>query len=706
MSATATAALEYIQLDTAPIPVPLRKKGPSLNDWQHLRITAEEVPKYFGKPSNVGVILGEASGGLVDFDLDCPEAMALAPDFLPSCGAIFGRPGKPRSHWMYRSDLWGNGHGAKIATFDDNGKEVCALRIGDDDKGAQTIVPPSLHKDTGEPIEWCAPPKLEFVAGDKLLAAQRNLGVASLLARLWPREPGSRDQIAMAIGGALAAREVTEDDAIKIVSRAATYADDNEVKERERTVRDSYKKHQQGKPVTGLTTLRKLLGNDKAVKRISDALGGQKAGPFPDVTKDGYPRPTLPNTKKAIELLSIECRYDLFKLQYSIDGHNLDSYMTESISDPALLRLREMIYDSFGFDPNTESVHTAVQTLANHRRFHPVCDYLDSLVWDGTPRLDNWLISYAGAEDTPYVKAVGGLVLLAAVRRVRQPGCKFDEMLVLEGEQGNAKSQALEVLAIRPEWFTDQKVIGLGGKDSIEQLSGKWIVEAAELHGIKNSDVEALKAFLSRGTDRGRMAYARTVTESKRQCIIVGTTNSENYLRDLTGNRRWWPVVTSAFDLEALKRDRDQLWAEAAAREASGESIRLPEELWPAAAEQQQRRVTENPFIATLDEVLREKVAPVKGEVTKLGKPMTGVITMEDLWTIVGVRPASRSQYLAEQLAAAMKELGWTRTRNRVGGGHRAYGYKRGDENRHIQVWPGEHGYRASASYDGVIPGQ
>ena len=116
-----------------------------------------------------------------------------------------------------------------------------------------------------------------------------------------------------------------------------------------------------------------------------------------------------------------------------------------------------------------------------------------------------------------------------------------------------------------------------------------------------------VKAFLSRSTDRARMAYDRTVTDARRQCVIIGTTNSQQYLRDLTGNRRFWPVRVLRFDLEALKRNRDQLWAEAAAREASGASIRLPEELWPAAAREQQERVVENPFISVLDKVLREK---------------------------------------------------------------------------------------------------
>src|SRR5262249_61174474 len=135
---------------------------------------------------------------------------------------------------------------------------------------------------------------------------------------------------------------------------------------------------------------------------------------------------------------------------------------------------------------------------------------------------------------------------------------------------------------------------------TIEAVSGHWIVEVSELQGMRKSDIDKVKAFLSRNTDRARMSYDRTVTEARRQCVIIGTTNSEQYLRDLTGNRRFWPVRIERFDLEELKRDRDQLWAEAATREATGDSVHLPERLWAAAAKEQQQRVIENPFVSIL----------------------------------------------------------------------------------------------------------
>src|SRR5262249_47316632 len=158
--------------------------------------------------------------------------------------------------------------------------------------------------------------------------------------------------------------------------------------------------------------------------------------------------------------------------------------------------------------------------VANHRWFHPVCDYLDGLKWDGTPRIDSWLIKYGGANDTPYTRAIGALVLMAAVRRVRKPGCKFDETLVLENpEQGTNKSQALQILAVKTEWFSDNLSFNLRGREAIEQTTGVWIAEFPELRGLRATDRDKRKAFQSRSVDIGRAAYAHTVTRAKRQYI-------------------------------------------------------------------------------------------------------------------------------------------------------------------------------------------
>lgn len=202
-----------------------------------------------------------------------------------------------------------------------------------------------------------------------------------------------------------------------------------------------------------------------------------------------------------------------------------------------------------------------------------VTDYLSSLVWDGTPRLDRWLIDCAGADDTPHVRKVSRWMLIAAVCRTRHPGCRLDQMLVLEGPQGCGKSSALRILAVRDDWFTDE--FPLDPRGLVETTAGKWIVVISELRSMSPSDASALKAYLSRQHDTYRKAYDHKATQTPRQFVVIGTANATDCLHDPTNNRRFCPVSVRHFDLEKLRADRDQLWAEAAAAEALGESSHL-----------------------------------------------------------------------------------------------------------------------------------
>jgi predicted P-loop ATPase len=219
------------------------------------------------------------------------------------------------------------------------------------------------------------------------------------------------------------------------------------------------------------------------------------------------------------------------------------------------------------------TVATAISQRAQELSYHPVRDELESLEWDGVPRVEggttdegdiigSWLATYLGAEENSYTKAVGAMWLQSAVARVFEPGCKADHMLILEGDQGTGKSSACRTLA-GEEHFTD-KLPDVGSKDAMVHLSGKWIVEVAELDAMSRAEDTQMKAFLTRPVDKFRPPYGRREVEVPRQCVFVGTTNKQAYLKDETGARRYWPVETREIDLEALKRDREQLWAEAA----------------------------------------------------------------------------------------------------------------------------------------------
>ncbi|HSX22345.1 MAG TPA: VapE domain-containing protein [Gaiellaceae bacterium] len=206
-------------------------------------------------------------------------------------------------------------------------------------------------------------------------------------------------------------------------------------------------------------------------------------------------------------------------------------------------------------------------------------EYLDALTWDGQPRIDRWLVEYAGADDTAYVRAVCRAALVAAVRRARRPGCQMDQMLVIQGPQGCEKSAALRVLAVETEWFTDDAPVSASSQQIVEATHGKWIVELSELNGMGAGDIAALKAFLSAKEDAPkRQAYQRVPERVPRSFVIVGTTSESEYLSEPTGNRRFWPVRVERFDVARLRTDRDQLWAEAAAAEAAGEAVRVPDD--------------------------------------------------------------------------------------------------------------------------------
>lgn len=240
--------------------------------------------------------------------------------------------------------------------------------------------------------------------------------------------------------------------------------------------------------------------------------------------------------------------------------------------------------------------------------YHPVLDYLDGLSWDGVKRAETLLIDYMGAEDTPYTRAVTRKTLAAAVRRVRQPGVKFDNVLIMVGRQGCGKSYLVSRLG--GKWFSDT-LTNIQGKEAYEELQGFWIVEIAELSALRKSEVEAVKHFIAKQSDSYRAAYDRHVKTRARQCIFFGTTNNAEFLRDATGNRRFLPVDVdpakarlSVFD-DLTDEVRDQIWAEACVIESAGEKLYLDTpELRRAAEAEQDRHFEQSPLTGDVERYL------------------------------------------------------------------------------------------------------
>ena len=254
----------------------------------------------------------------------------------------------------------------------------------------------------------------------------------------------------------------------------------------------------------------------------------------------------------------------------------------------ALTAYLDRVYHIF----SPSKLRNALLTITAERSFHPIKEYLENLpAWDGTKRVETLLVDYLGAEDTSYVRAVTRKTLVAAVARVYEPGIKFDTVLVLSGPQGVGKSMFFAKLG--GIWFSDSLTISdMRDKTGAEKLQGFWIMEIGEMNGIKKVEVETVKSFASRQDDKFRVAYGTVVESHPRQCVICGTSNSQHFLRDVTGNRRFWPVqVTGESDKHPWDMDKpllEQIWAEALTLYNAGEELILKGNDAEMAAEKQQ----------------------------------------------------------------------------------------------------------------------
>ena len=283
-------------------------------------------------------------------------------------------------------------------------------------------------------------------------------------------------------------------------------------------------------------------------------------------------------------------------------------------SDEDSAALTHYIETTYGIY-NQGKLAAALSVVMGRHSFHPVQNYLNSLHWDGVERGEALFIQYLGASDTPYTRAVTRKWLTAAVARVMEPGVKFDNLVVLVGAQGIGKSYLGNLLG--KEWFSD--TFGtVQGKDAYEQLKGCWIIEIAELSAMKKAEVESVKMFISKREDNYRGAYREFAKVNKRQCVFYGTTNDDSFLRDKTGNRRFWPIgvdkskaIYSVFDL--TEDDIDQIWAEATCWYRQGEKLFLDENITAAAVAEQEKYSATDPRQGIVEEYL-DRLVPENWE--------------------------------------------------------------------------------------------
>jgi hypothetical protein len=400
------------------------------------------------------------------------------------------------------------------------------------------------------------------------------------------------------------------------------------------------------------------------------------------------PRPSMHNARLAIAALGIDCSRDTFhnKTLFGYAGdtvrHELASIVGE-VSDDGIIALRQLMSDCFGFDMEDKATRDAVKSLAMEHCFDPVCDMIDKAEaeWDEVERLDRMAVDYFNCADTPINRAFVRKTMIGLVARAREPGIKFDTILVLESKEGFNKSTAWKILA-GDENFSDERIMGKDAREVQEQLSEVWIHENADLAGLKKTDIETIKAYASRSTDIARAAFAHFVVKQPRHSIEVGTTNSSEYLQSQTGNRRFWPLeVLKSIDVVKLANDRLQLIGEAAKYQSDGESVVLDEKLWEAAGVEQEQRRVKDPW----EDVLEHMPESVEIDTYKDGfnrKEIVKIVHTEDresagetftvetvassnvLKCVLEIPVSHQTTATSMRLAGAMKQLGWYRNSN------------------------------------------
>ena len=345
-----------------------------------------------------------------------------------------------------------------------------------------------------------------------------------------------------------------------------------------------------------------------------------------------------------------------------------------AVRDRDIDRIRHAFEESHGVVLSKQNVVDAVRIVADRHAFHPVREYLEGLSWDGIPRAERWLEDYAcvhPAADahghTRLVRSVARKWLVSCVARAMRPGCKVDTMLILEGRQGIGKSRALAALA--GERFFCDAAIDFGSKDACQTLQGVWIFELAELDAILRRDPSVVKAFLSRPTDRFRVPYGRAPENVPRSVVFAGTVNHGSYLRDTTGNRRYWVVrCDGPLDVDGLSAARDALWAEATHLYRRGETWHLGPEDDALMAAEHETRLEIDPWEEALSAWTASR-ATRDGELP---------FTMNDaLESALGLKTSSKNSSVTIRVSRLLSQLGYERRRRAAR--PRGYHYVRRD---------------------------
>lgn len=561
--------------------------------------------------------------------------------------------------------------------------------------GQQTVLPPSTHPDTGMKYAWASPFMVKHVPtfkpgkfvkqqttheaaepthGLKFKAVDVDLWESKLsvkLIKMIETGEGCEDRSAalFSVTMAMCRHGFEDNEILSVLSNpdnwmAQAAYDHTQSQDRMRAVNWLYKytlvkarwetdimRRFENKP-----ELVKLTKKEKAIQ--VEELDQDAHQILPDLDGQGKPKTTLRNVIHLLEKFmggGLVGYNEFNNRSFFLRDTPYGGRKGAELSDHDDLALKHWAATYYRFEPSKELCFEAHSLVARQYAYHPVRRYLSSLTWDGQPRLDTWLKTALNASGPKeYLNAVSRKVLVAAVKRVFEPGCKFDYVLVLEGFQGKGKSSALGILASTP-WFTD----GLGdihNKDVVDQMTGKWIIELGELASIRKSETESNKAFLSRQVDRVRLSYGRRSEDFPRQSIFIGSTNAKEYFTDETGNRRYWPVRVDQADRKWIAENRDQLWAEAMMRYELDEDVWLSPELEAVAAREQEKRF---------------EVDDWEFEIRKIvSKDPEGPFTSTELWRSINLTNASGHppNHESKRIGKIMHRLGYVNKNRRIDG--------------------------------------
>jgi len=496
---------------------------------------------------------------------------------------------------------------------------------------------------------------------------------AAILAAAWP-QPGMRNKAFLSLAGCLAARGVSQETATALAVRVyeKLWPSDPDRRQAKAEVEASYRRYAAGETITGWPTLCSLIGEEAAASALA-LLGIERPAPGVRIERESDADwvDQLPRTRAGVRAcqLSVEMAFDLApELRDTLVYDEFSSWIEVRRDLPwraaggvwtdADLSCLTSWLQTHGIYVTPAIAMDGVRVAAIKRKTHPVREYLSRLIWDGRKRIER-MTEYYGAEPDPVV--VDGLKrwIVSAVARIMRPGCRADLLPVFEGKQGIAKSRSVE--ALFTPWFTDH-LPDLRDKDAMLQLLGIWCLEISELRAFRGAEWESVKSFLSQPVDRFRKPYDRLPAPHPRTCVFAGSTNTSEWLDDPTGGRRFIPVrcgvTRPKVDVDALARDRDQIWAEAMTLFGAGEPWWLPQELEAAAADLVDERYSADPweapisrYVAAKDEVCAQDLLDYclelpRTQQTRAAQTKVGMILARLGWHKVRRRQAGRREYV------------------------------------------------------------